>query len=82
MQAVLLISMGGLSSHHFTSSGFNGFSAPSLISTLIGDVIVAAWVQKDANWDGFPSSHLVHLNSPGKNALEPIFPFLDFPKIF
>jgi hypothetical protein len=64
-----------LSSHRFASSRFKGFSVPSLISTLLGDVMVAAWVQKDANWDGFPISHLVPLNSPGKNALEPIFFF-------
>jgi hypothetical protein len=38
-------------------------------------------VQKDANWDGFLSSHLIPLNSLGKNALETIS-FFDFPKIF
>jgi hypothetical protein len=75
MWAVLLISIDGMSSHRFTSSGFNGFSVPSLISMLHGDVMAAAWVQKDANWDGFPSSHLVSLNSLGRNALEPIFSF-------
>jgi hypothetical protein len=64
-----------LSSYRFASSAFNGFSAPSLISTLLGDVMATAWVQKDANWDGFPSSHLVPLNSPGRNALETIFSF-------
>jgi hypothetical protein len=74
MQAVLLISIDGLSLHHFTSR-FNGFSAPSLISTLLGDVIAAAWMQKNENWDGFPGSNLVPLNSLGRNALEPIFPF-------
>jgi hypothetical protein len=44
--------------------------------------MATAWVQKDENWDGFLSSHLVPLNSPGRNALETIFPLLDFPKIF
>jgi hypothetical protein len=75
MQVVLLISMGGLSSHRFASSGFNGSSVPSLISTLLGGVMAAAWVQKDANWDGFLSSHLYPLNSPERNALETIFSF-------
>jgi hypothetical protein len=73
MRAVLLISIDGLSSHRFASSVFNGFSAPNLISTLLGDVMAAAWVQKDANWDGFSSSNLVPLNSPGRNAIESIF---------
>jgi hypothetical protein len=73
MWAVLLISIDGLSSHRFASSGFKDFSAPSLISTLLGDIMVAAFVQKDVNWDGFPSSNLVPLNSQGRNALEPIF---------
>jgi hypothetical protein len=49
MRAVLLISIDGLSSHRFASSSFKGFSAPSLIFTLLGDVMAAAWVQKDAN---------------------------------
>jgi hypothetical protein len=64
-----------LSSHRFISSGFNGFLEPSLISTLLGDVMAATWVQKYANRDGFPSSNLVLLNSPGRNALEPIFSY-------
>jgi hypothetical protein len=49
MRAILLISIDGLSSHRFASSGFKGFSAPRLISTLLGDVMAAAWVQKDVN---------------------------------
>jgi hypothetical protein len=62
-----------LSLHRFTSSGFNGSSSPSLISTLLEDVMAVAWVQMDANWDGLPSSHLVPLNSSGRNAQETIF---------
>jgi hypothetical protein len=38
------------------ASSANGSLAPSFNSTLFGEVMVAAWVQKDANWDGFPSS--------------------------
>jgi hypothetical protein len=38
--------------------------------------MAAAWVQKDANCDGFPSSHLDQLNSPGRNTLEISFSFL------
>jgi hypothetical protein len=70
-----MISMGGLSSYHFAFSSFNGSSAPSLISMLLGDDMAAAWVQKDVNWDGFPISHLVPLISLGRNALETIFSF-------
>jgi hypothetical protein len=29
--------------------------APSFNSTLFGDVMAAAWMQKDASWGGFPS---------------------------
>jgi hypothetical protein len=67
--------MGGLSLHRFASFGFNGSSTPSLVSTLLEDIMAAAWVQKDANWDGFLSFHLVPLNSPRRNALETIFSF-------
>jgi hypothetical protein len=77
-----LISMGSLTSHRFASSAFNGFSAPSLISILLEDVMAAAWVQKDANWDGFPSSHLVNLNSLRRNTLETIFSFSWLPLKF
>jgi hypothetical protein len=75
MRAVLLISIDGFSSHRFAFSIFNVFSAPSLISMLLRDIMAAAWMQKDVNWDGILSSILVHLNSPGRNALESIFSF-------
>jgi hypothetical protein len=75
MRVVLFISMGSLSSHHFASSGFDDLSASSMISPLIGDVMAAAWVHKDANWDEFLSSHLIPLISLGRNALETIFSF-------
>jgi hypothetical protein len=81
MRVVLLISIDGLSSHRFTFSSFKGLSAPSLISTLLGDVMAATWVQKDVNWDGFPSSTLVPLSSLEGMPYNPTFPFLDFPKI-
>jgi hypothetical protein len=75
MRAVLLIL------HHFTSSA-NGSLAPSLNSTLFRDVMAASWVQKDANWDGLPSSNLGQLNSLGRNTLETAFSFFNFLYIF
>jgi hypothetical protein len=47
MRAVLLISTGSLSSHHFASS-IDGSLAPCFNSTLLGDTMAAAWVQKYA----------------------------------
>jgi hypothetical protein len=44
--------------------------------------MVAAWVQKDANWGGFLSSHLGQLNSPGRNTLETSFSFFKLPLNF
>jgi hypothetical protein len=44
--------------------------------------MAAAWVQKDANWDGFPSSHLGQLNSPKRNTLETSFSFFKLPLKF
>jgi hypothetical protein len=81
MRAVLLISMGSLISQRFASSA-NGSLAPSFNSTLFGDVMATAWVQKDANWDGFLSSHLGQLNSPGRNTLETFFSFFKLPLNF
>jgi hypothetical protein len=81
MWAVLLISMGSLSLHRFTSS-VDGSLALNFNSTLFGDVMVAAWVQKDASWDGFSSSHLGQLNSPKRNTLETSFSFFKLPLKF
>jgi hypothetical protein len=78
MRAVLLISTGSLSLHHFASS-IDGSLAPSFNSTLFGDVIVVAWVQENARWDGFPSSHLGQLNSSKRNTLETVFSFFKLP---
>jgi hypothetical protein len=63
-----------LSSYRFASS-IDGSLAPSFNSTLFGDVMAAAWVQENASWDGFPSSHLGQLNSPKRNTLETVFSF-------
>jgi hypothetical protein len=63
-----------LSSHRFASS-IDGSLAPSFNSTFFGDVMAAAWVQENARWDGFPSSHLGQLNSPKRNTLETTFSF-------
>jgi hypothetical protein len=81
MQAVLLISMGSLSSDRFASS-VDGSLVPSFNSILFRDVIAAAWVQKDASWDGFPSSHLGPLNSLKRNTLETFFSFFKLPLKF
>jgi hypothetical protein len=81
MRAVLLISMGSLSSHHFTSS-VDGSLAPSFNSLLFEDIMAAVWMQKDASWDGFPSSHLGQLNSPGRNTLETAFSLFKLPLNF
>jgi hypothetical protein len=81
MRAVLLISMGNLSLHHFASS-IDGSLAPSFNSTLFGDVMAAMWVQENVSWDGFPSSHLGQLNSPKRNTLETAFSFFKRPLKF
>jgi hypothetical protein len=81
MRAVLLISMGSLSSHHFASS-INGSLAPSFNSTPFGDIMGVVWVQENARWDGFSSSHLGQLNCPKRNTLETAFSFFKFPLKF
>jgi hypothetical protein len=73
--------MGSLSSHRFASS-VDGSLAPSFNSTLFGDVMAASWLQKDANWDGFPSSHLGQLYSPTRNTLETSFSRFKLPLKF
>jgi hypothetical protein len=63
MWAVLLMSTGTLSSHRFASS-IDGSLAPCFNSTLFGDTTAAVWVQKNARWDGLPSSQFGQINSP------------------
>jgi hypothetical protein len=81
MQAVLLISTGSLSSHRFPSS-IDGSSAPCFNSTLLGDTMATAWVQKNARWDGFPSSQFGQINSPKRKTLGTSFSLFKFPLKF
>jgi hypothetical protein len=81
MWAVLLISTGSLSSHRFASS-IDGSLAPCFNSTLFRDTMSAAWVQKNARWDGFPSSQFDKINSPKKNALEAASSLFKLPLTF
>jgi hypothetical protein len=81
MRAVLLISMGSLSSHRFASS-IDGSLAPSFNSMLFRDVLAATWVQENTRWDGFPISHLGQLNSLKRNTLETAFSFFKLPLEF
>jgi hypothetical protein len=81
MQAVLLISTGSLSSHRFSSS-IDGSLAPCFNSTLLGDTMAAAWVQKIARWDGLPSSQFGQINSSKRNTLETTFSLFKFPLKF
>jgi hypothetical protein len=81
MRAVLLISMGSLSSHCFASS-IDGSLARCFNSTLLGDTMAAAWVQNYARWDGFPSSQFGQINSPKRNALEATFSLFKLPLKF
>jgi hypothetical protein len=70
-----------LSLHRFASS-IDGFSAPFFNSTLFGDTMAAAWVQKNARWDGFPSSQFGQINSSKINALEAAFSLFKLPLKF
>jgi hypothetical protein len=81
MWAVLLISPGSLSSHCFASS-IDGSSTPCFNSTLFGDTMAAAWVQKNARWDGFPSSQISQINSLKRNTLETAFSLFKLPLKF
>jgi hypothetical protein len=81
MRAVLLISTGSLSSHRFASS-IDGSSAPCFNSTLFGDTMAAAWVQKNARWEGFPSSQFGQINSSKRNTLETAFSLFKLPLKF
>jgi hypothetical protein len=78
MRAVLLISTGSLSSHRFASS-IDGSLAPCFNSTLFGDTMAAAWVQKNARWDGFPSSQFGQINSPKRKTLGTAFSLFKLP---
>jgi hypothetical protein len=81
MRAVLLISTGSLSSHRFASS-IDSFSAPCFNSTLFGDTMAVVWVQKNARWDGFPSSQFGQINSLKMNTLETAFSLFKLPLKF
>jgi hypothetical protein len=81
MRAVLLISTGNLSSHRFASS-IDGSLAPCFYSTLFGDTMAVTWMQKNARWDGFPSSQFGQINSPKRNTLETAFSLFKLPLKF
>jgi hypothetical protein len=55
-----------------------------LASTLhsSGDTMAAAWVQKIARWDGFPSSQFDQINSPKRKTLGTSLPYSNFPENF
>jgi hypothetical protein len=81
MRAVLLISTGSLSSHRIAFS-IDGSSAPCFNSTLFGDTMDVAWVQKNARWDGFPRSQFGQIYSPKRNTLEIAFSLFKLPLKF
>jgi hypothetical protein len=81
MRAVLLISMGSLSSHRFTSF-IDGSLVPCFNSTLLGDTMAAAWVQKNARWDRFPSSEFGQINGPKRKTLGTSLSLLKLPLKF
>jgi hypothetical protein len=70
-----------LSSHRFASS-IDGSLAPCFNSTLFGDTMAAAWVQKNARWVGFSSSQFGQINSPKRNTLETEFSLFKLPLKF
>jgi hypothetical protein len=70
-----------LSLHRFTSS-IDGSLAPCFNSKLLGDTMAAAWVQKFARWDGFPSSQFGQINSPKRKTLETSFSLFKLPLKF
>jgi hypothetical protein len=81
MRAVLLILTGSLSSHRFASS-IDGSPAPCFNSTLLGDTMAAAWVQKIARWDGFLSSQFGQINSSKRKTLGTSFSLFKLPLKF
>jgi hypothetical protein len=62
-----------------SASSIDGSMAPCFNSTLFGDTMAAAWVQKNARWDGFPSSQFSQINSPKRNTLETAFSLFKLP---
>jgi hypothetical protein len=70
-----------LSSHRFASS-IDGSSVPCFNSMLFGDTMAAAWVQKNARWDGFLSSQFGQINSLKTNTLETAFSLFKLPLKF
>jgi hypothetical protein len=70
-----------LSSHRFASS-IDGSLVPCFNSTIFGDTMAAVWVQKNARWDGFPSSQFGQINSPKRNTLEIAFSLFKLPLKF
>jgi hypothetical protein len=60
----------------------DGSLVPYFDSTLFGDTMAAAWVQKNARCDGFPSSQFGQINSPKRNALEAAFSLFKLPLKF
>jgi hypothetical protein len=70
-----------LSSHRFASS-IDGSLAPCFNSTLSWDTMAATWVQKNARWDGIPSSQFNQINSPKRNAQEATFSLFKLPLKF
>jgi hypothetical protein len=67
-----------LSSHRFASS-IDDSLAPCFNFTLLGDTMAAAWVQKIARWDGFPSSQFGQINSPKRKTQETSFSLFELP---
>jgi hypothetical protein len=70
-----------LSSHRFASS-IDGSSAPCFNSKLLGNTMAAAWVQKIARWNGFPSSQFGQINSPKRKTLGTSFSLFKLPLKF
>jgi hypothetical protein len=70
-----------LSSHRFASS-IDGSLAPCFNSMLLGDTMVAVWVQKIARWDGFSSSQFGQINSTKRKTLGTSFSLFKLPLKF
>jgi hypothetical protein len=70
-----------LSSHRFASS-IDVSLAPCFNSTLFRDTMTVAWVQKNARWDGFPSSQFGKINTPKRNTLGTAFSLFKLPLKF
>jgi hypothetical protein len=70
-----------LSSHRFISS-IDGSLAPCFNSKLLGDAMAAAWMQKYASWDGFPSSQFGQINSLKRKTLGTLISLFKLPLKF